>query len=203
MTVLIAQNTKDKIILGADAGIFMGNHKFHCSNHRIQQKIASVNDIVFSSAGSYSEQINFALFCQTRKPERNDQLGIQRFFIDFGKWLKEQNIEVDGKVDNHYFLVFEKKLFHYRNNAVQEILEDDFATDGAGFREAYMAMHLGKSVKEAIDLTVQMNVWTSGEAQVVEINKTEPNFKDKDYWGAKPEPNICDTGGIQEKAIAI
>ena len=57
-------------------------------------------------------KINFALFCQTRKPERNDQLGIQRFFIDFGKWLKEQNIEVDGKVDNHYFLVFEKKLFN-------------------------------------------------------------------------------------------
>ena len=82
-------------------------------------------------------------------------------------------------------------------------IEDDIANDGAGFREDYMAMNLGKSVKETIDLTVQMNVWTSGEAQIVEINKTEPNFKDKDYWGAKPEPNICDTGGIQEKAIAI
>jgi len=171
MTVLIAQNTKDKIILGADTGVFMGNHKFHCSAHRIQQKIEQVNDIVFSSAGFYSEQINFALFCQTRKPERNDQLGMQRFFVDFGKWLKEQNIEPNGKVDNHYFLVFEKKLFHYQSGAVQEILENDFATDGAGFKEAYMAMHLGKSVKEAIDVTVQMNVWTSGEAQIVEILK--------------------------------
>ena len=34
-----------------------------------------------------------------------------------------------------------------------------------------MAMYLGKSVKEAIDLTVQMNIWTSGEAQIVEIDK--------------------------------
>ncbi len=171
MTVLIAQNTKDKIILGADTGLFRGgDNKFHCGNHQIQQKIASVNNIVFSSTGRQSEQINFALFAQTRKPERSDQLGIQRFFVDFGKWLKEQNIEKDGTICNHYFIVFEKKLFHY-NGAVQEILENDFATSGAGFNEAYMAMYLGKSVKEAIDLTVQMNVWTSGEAQIVEIDK--------------------------------
>jgi ATP-dependent protease HslVU (ClpYQ) peptidase subunit len=173
MTVLIAQNTKDKIILGADAGVFFGDNKIHLNNHKIQQKIVSVNDVVFSSTGYYFEQVSFALFCQTRKPERSDQLGIQRFFVDFGKWLKEQNIEVNGKVNNNYFLVFEKKLFHYEYNAVQEILEGDFATDGAGLREAYMAMYLGKSVKEAIDLTIQMNVWASGEAQIVEINKNK------------------------------
>jgi len=164
---------------------------------QIQKKIVQVNDIVFSSAGSYSEQINFALFCQTRKPERNDQLGIQRFFIDFGKWLKEQNIEINGQINNHYFLVFEKRLFHYQHNAVQEILEDDFATDGAGFREAYMAMHLGKSVKEAIDLTVEMNVWTSGEAQIVEINKLNQYIKSEN----ENRPNIPSTNIIKKDGI--
>lgn len=172
MTVLIAQNTKDKIILGADTGIFFGDyHKIHLTNHKSRLKIMSVNDITYCGTGSVAEIINFGLFCQTRKPERSDQLGIQRFFIDFGKWLKDQNIEKNGIVNNHYFIVFEKKLFHYQGGAVQEILENDFATDGAGFKEAYMAMYLGKSVKEAIDLTVQMNVWTSGEAQIVEIDK--------------------------------
>jgi ATP-dependent protease HslVU (ClpYQ) peptidase subunit len=172
MTVLIAQNTKDKIILGADTGIFYGHyHKVHLTDHKGRLKIMSVNDIIYSGTGSVAEIINFGLFCQTRKPERSDQLGIQRFFIDFGKWLREQNIEANGKVVNNYFLVFEKKLFHYNSNAVQEILEDDFATDGAGLKEAYMAMYLGKSVKEAIDLTVKMNIWTSGEAQIIEINK--------------------------------
>lgn len=172
MTVLIAQNTKDKIILGADTGTFyLNSHKVHLTNHRGRLKIMSVNDIIYSGTGSVAEIINFGLFCQTRKPERSDQLGIQRFFIDFGKWLREQNIEANGKVVNNYFLVFEKKLFHYNSNAVQEILEDDFATDGAGLKEAYMAMYLGKTVKEAIDLTVEMNIWTSGEAQIIEINK--------------------------------
>lgn len=173
MTVLIAQNTKDKIILGADTGCFYVNSgsKIHLDNHKNRLKIMQVNDIVYAGTGLVSEIINFGLFCQTRKPERNDQLGIQRFFIDFGKWIRDQNIEPNGKVNNHYFLVFEKKLFHFEDGAVDEILEDDFATAGAGHREAYMAMYLGKSVEESINLTIEMNVWASGKAQIVEIEK--------------------------------
>ena len=100
MTVLVAQNTKDKIILGADTGCFYGvsGSKFHLDNHKGRLKIMQVNDVVYAGTGLVSEIINFGLFCQTRKPERNDQLGIQRFFIDFSKWLKDQNIEFNGKV---------------------------------------------------------------------------------------------------------
>ena len=129
MTILIEQKTKDKIILGADTGCFYGNSgfKFHIDNHKGQFKIMQVNDIVYTGTGSLSEIINFGLFCRTKKPERSDQLGIQRFFIDFGKWLKEQNIEPNGTVKNHYFVVFEKRLFHFEECAVSEILEDDFA----------------------------------------------------------------------------
>ncbi len=35
--------------------------------------------------------------------------------------------------------------------------------------------------------------------QEMTLFDTEPNFKDKDYWGAKPEANICDRCGIQKK----
>jgi hypothetical protein len=47
--------------------------------------------------------------------------------------------------------------------------------------------------------------------QEMTLFDTEPNFKDKDYWkdywgskpkspiNTRPEPNICDTGGIQKK----
>jgi hypothetical protein len=34
-----------------------------------------------------------------------------------------------------------------------------------------MAMYLGKSVEESINLTIEMNVWASGKAQIVEIEK--------------------------------
>jgi hypothetical protein len=172
MTVLIAQNLKGKIILAADSGAFYGSyHKIDITNHKGIRKIMSINDITYSSTGAVSELTNFGLFCQTRKPESANPLGIQRFFVDFGKWLKDQGIKEISQVGNNYYLVFEKKLFSFNSGAVSEIFEDDYATDGAGFKEAYMAMYLGKTPKEAIDLTVKMNIWTSGEAQIVEITK--------------------------------
>jgi hypothetical protein len=172
MTVLVAKHEKDKIILGADTGTFYGDyHKVHLTNHKGRLKIMSVNDIVFSACGTVSESINFGLFCQTRKPESSTILGIQRFFVDFGKWLKDQGIKERIEIENNYFIVFCSKLFSFRNGATSEIVENDYATDGAGFKESYMALFLGKTVKEAIDLTVQMNIWTSGDAQIVEIEK--------------------------------
>ena len=45
MTVLIAQHTKDKIILGADTGTFYGNyHKIHLNNHKGRMKIVEINN---------------------------------------------------------------------------------------------------------------------------------------------------------------
>jgi hypothetical protein len=175
MTVLVAQNTKDKIILAADSGAFYGDyHKVHLHNHKGRLKIAEVNNIFYASTGLVAEINNFRLFCSSKKPETPNEVGIQRFFVDFAKFLKEMNLRCDNPhsiIDNSYFLVYEKRLFHYQCGGVQEILEGDFATDGAGFKEAYMAMYLGKTPKEAIDLTIEMNVWTSGKAQIVEIGK--------------------------------
>ena len=171
MTVLVAQKTKDKIILGADSGKFYGEyHVVNLGRHLGRRKITTVNNITYCGTGAVPEIVNFGLFCQTRKPESSNVLSIQRFFLDFGKWLRENNICPEGKVKCNYFIVFEKNLFHFNFGAVEEIVEGDFATDGAGFKEAYTAMYLGKSVKEAIEITVEMNIWASGPAQVVEIS---------------------------------
>lgn len=178
MTVLIAKHEKDQIILGADTGTFYGNyHKTHLTDHLGRKKIETVNDMTFSSTGTVAEVLNFSLFCQTRKPESADPLSIQRFFVNFGKYLRDEGIKTEAKVDNNYFLVFKDKLFSYAWGATSEIVEGDYATAGAGFKESYMALFLGKTVKQAIELTVKMNIWTSGEAQVVKIAKGNLNKK--------------------------
>lgn len=175
MTVIVAQNTKDKIILAADTGSFYGSsgHKRHLENHIGRLKICTANDITYASTGSVAEINNFRLFCSSKKPESSTELGMQRFFVDFGTFRKNMNLNQgdNALVANYYFIVYEKKLFHFQAGGVAEIFEGDFATDGAGYRESYMAMHLGKSPKEAVDLTIEMNIWTSGKTQVVEIKK--------------------------------
>jgi len=169
MTILIAKNTKDKIILGADTCAFQDYFKKRLDKKNMPLKILSENGMTFSSTGSYSESINFSLFCSTRKPESSKILSIQRFFLDFQKFLKENCFS--ERIENNYFFVFEKKLFHYAFSSVREITEDNYECDGAGYKEAEMAMFLGKDVKEAIEITIEFNVWTSGEVQIVEILK--------------------------------
>lgn len=170
MTVLVAVNEKNKIILGADSGAFHGDyHVKDLSKHKGRRKITTINDITFSSTGKVSEVCNFGLFCSTRKPEDATEIAIQRFFVDFGKFIKNMNL--GEKVKNNYFIVFKQKLFHYSYGGVEQICEGDFETDGAGFKESYMALHLGKSVKQAIQLTIDMNCWAAGAIQIVEIEK--------------------------------
>jgi len=190
MTVLIAQRTKDRIILGADTGVFQGDHVTNLANHRGHLKIMTINDITYSACGYQAESVNFGLFCQTRKPENSDQMGMQRFFNDFGKWLKD-NGPGKEKIENNYFIVFEKRLFHYCHGATMEILEGDFRTDGAGYAAAYMAIHLGKSVKEAIKATIEIHLYARGEPQIVEIMLTNtPESKAPPPIKKPPQP-IC------------
>ena len=172
MTVIIAQNLKDKIVLSADSSVFQGHNKYHSNNHINWRKIRQVNGITFSSCGLLKDIINFELYCSTRKPESNTALSMQRFFVDFKKWLNENKLITDNdSLNSNFFVVYDGMLFHYMEGAIYEIIKGEFQTDGAGKCESYMAMYLGKTPKEAVELTIKMNVWTSGETQIVEINK--------------------------------
>ena len=172
MTVLVAQNLKDKIILASDTGVFQGINKTHHANHKNLGKIRNINSIIFSGCGYLKDTINFELFCSLRKPESDSVLSIQRFFVDFNKWLIENNLlKNNEKIDSNFFICYNKKLFHYLEECVYEIPENEFQTDGAGKFEAYMAMFLGKTPKEAIKATIEMNIWTSGEIQEIIIKK--------------------------------
>lgn len=171
MTVLIAQNLKDEIIFAADSCAFTGQTKRHAAKHSNWKKIKQVNGIVFSTCGYMRDCINFQLFCSIRKPESNTVLAIQRFFMEFKNWLSENKIGVNKELVSNFFISYRNKVFHYVDGAVCEIEEGEFQVDGAGLSEAYMAMYLGKSPQEAVELTVRMNVWTGGEAQVVRLKK--------------------------------
>lgn len=174
MTVLIAKNEHDKIILAADTMAFHGYMTKDLAHHKGIMKIMLINGMHYSSCGKVSEIHNFRLFCSSRKPETSNVISIQKFFVDFSKYLKELNLSSkaeENAIRNNYFLVFEKKLFHFCYGGTEEIFVGDYATDGFGHKEAYMAMRLGKSPVDAIKATIELNVWAGGEPQVVEIEK--------------------------------
>lgn len=164
MTVLAVKNYKDRIELAADSGVFNGWWK---EENFI--KIVEINNMIFMSAGSVSEQNLLELFCVTRKPESNQKLDILRFFSEFRNWqIKEFSIKFeDGDIiKNEYFFYFDHKIFKIGHTfTISEILEGEFSSEGAGRQEAKTALYLGHSPKEAVDICVKLNVWTAGKTQ--------------------------------------
>jgi len=151
MTVLIALHTRDKIILGA-------------YTESLTRAIRTINDITYSSYGSESEAVHFESFCQTNKPEHSDQIGIQRFFNNFYKWLDEGHTVLRTKTN--YFIVFEERLFHYCDGATVEILAGDFRIDGAGLTFSWLTVNSLKSVQEA-------HLHAPGAHEMVELTKSQ------------------------------
>lgn len=173
MTVLIAKNEKDKIILGADTGEFQGHHKKDMADKK-ESKIVTVNAIVFSSTGYVAEQSLFRLYCDSHSPESNTEMSILRFFYDFGRW-KNDITKSSEPINNNYFFCYKGKLFWFNGGCVKQVPEGCFETDGCGCSEAYMAMRLtGGDVKKSISETIEMNCFVSGRVDIFEI--------DKDYY---------------------
>jgi len=169
MTVIIAQNNKDNIIIASDSGLYRGYSKIHGGeNHQKLSKNKQVNGITIASTGYKADSLNFDVFVETRKPESNSLLSMQRYFVDFRKWLSDQSLEFKG---TNFFLCYKNKLYHYMEEAVYEILENEYQCDGAGSVEAYTAMYLGKTPKQAVKIASELNIYVSGEVIEFKIDK--------------------------------
>lgn len=171
MTVLIAYKDKEKIILGADKGVFYGDTGFKSNNY---DKIVNINDIIIAYTGKVAIFNFLKLFISTKKPEMANEIGMTRFCLDFYKFcsddLKISTAYNDIYNESSFFIVYQKKLFVYRFGAVSEI-KCGFETLGAGFREARTAMSLlNNDVRKSIKKTIEMNIYTSGEVDILEID---------------------------------
>lgn len=169
MTVIIAQNNKDNIIIASDSGLYRGHSKTHGGeSHQKLSKTQQINGMTIASTGYLSDFLNLIVFAETRKPESDSLISIQRYFVDFNKWLSDQKLEFKG---TNFFLCYKNKLYHCMEGAVYEILEGEYQCDGAGHVEAYTAMHLGKTPKQAVKISSELNIYVSGEVIEFKIDK--------------------------------
>ena len=178
MTVLAVKNYKDRIEIATDSGVFYGESGFKENN---SIKIIEVNKIIFSSTGFVSEKNFLELYCSTRTPESNKKLDILRFFSNFRKWQISEfsvNFEKTEIIKNNFFFYFNGKIYKITSNlTIEEIKEGEFDSGGAGYREAKTALYLGKTPREAVEVTLKVNAWTSGKVQEKIIYKNNKEKK--------------------------
>ncbi len=175
MTVLALKHYEDRIEIAADSGLFYGDSGMKENN--VIKILHPQDDIHFAASGSLSELNLFELYSMTRKPEINTRHGILKYFGDFLKWKKDLTDKFDQ--ENSYFFIFEETPYQIcRVLDIQNIKVGEFKTLGFGMQEARCAMHLGRSPKEAVELCLELNCYTSGPIQCHTL------FKDN-YEGTK------------------
>ena len=172
VTVLACKNYKDRIEISADSGVFWGLSG-HKENNLI--KIHEINSIIFASTGWVSESNLFNIFCATQKPAGIKEIEILNFFVVFREWQQNKlKIIFESKevIKNDYIFVFEYELYIVNSNlTIRRILVGEFDAIGAGMVEAKTALYLGKKPKEAVEVCLKLNCFTSGIIQEKIIKK--------------------------------
>lgn len=183
MTILVAYQNKDKIILGADRAGFRGPH-YKVPNVQKIHKLTGDNFYV-AWCGSASEMHSFLDWSKTNLPKSNDSDEIRIYWLKFIKY--EQHItnnhnKANFTIQSACFLVFENKLFvcdaDLANPGTQE-----YTGLGAGWHDAEVAMRVLNKMKQqkgvefepkeiielTLEITAETNHWTGEGHDIVEI----------------------------------
>jgi ATP-dependent protease HslVU (ClpYQ) peptidase subunit len=163
MSVVAVKVTKNKITIGADSILVSG----WTQEKDKLAKLTEVNDMVVGTAGSAQEGGLFTVFCKTRKPREASVEGMIEFMSEFQDWMNKKIGEV--KINNHYILVFEGKVFLMEGFYIKEVT--DYTAIGAGMDFALAALYLGNSVKESIKAACHLSVLCEEPINIFEIEK--------------------------------
>lgn len=165
MSVVAVKVYKNRIVIGADSFISFG---YYTQRKDEGAKIFKQNNMVVGCVGYAKDMTLFKLYCRDRKPARNDEEAIIDFMAEFIKWAKA--IDKDYKCRSSFMIVYQKKAWLVDDSFyLNEITT--FQAMGAGQDMAQTAMHLGRSVKEAIAVACEISIYCEKPVVTFEVRR--------------------------------
>lgn len=150
MSVVCAKVYDDKIVMAADSQVTWGSH---VKNNIGFSKIREINGMIIGAVGNCDEASLIYQYTKTHKPEEANEKDVLDFIAEFAKWKKDY--DGDNNIRNNYLFAFNGHLFYIEGILVSEIY--DFASIGSGFYFGLTALFLGKSPKEAVEVTCKLD----------------------------------------------
>lgn len=170
MSVVAVKNYKDKIVIGADSfvGIAWGMQK-----KEKMAKLACVNkNIVIGTVGYTKDHFLLKTFASAVQLKNNTEDGVLDYMGQYHKWVKDKMNQLDVKIDDsHHILIFKNKVYEFNNYDIFEIKEGEGRAIGAGLYFAQTALHLGKTVKEGIEVACELSIYCEKPVNIIEIKK--------------------------------
>lgn len=178
MSVIAVRKYKDKIIMASDIQVSWGKQKYTDTNNQMYLNPAKLwqhNGITVGSAGHVSTGTLFRIFTKTHKPGSATIEGIIDFLVEFTDWAKKK--DSNFKLENHFLIVFENKIYQCIEYDVQEVVE--YNAVGSGMFLAIGAMYKGSDPEEAVDVAKQFDMFCSGKTDILIIPLEENEGKSK------------------------
>lgn len=160
MTIIVAKKEKNEIIISSDSQVSWGRNKTLDGN-----KIFEVNGLFFATSGLLSESNLLKNFSQTHKPKYANEDAVLEFFAEFAEY--KQKFVSTKELENHNFLVFEKRIFSIIEIDVKEI--ETFSALGSGMFLALGALELGATTEKAVDVAKKYDLYCGGETKTIKI----------------------------------
>lgn len=178
MSVIAVRKYEDRIVMASDLQTSWGDSKLVDVKNQMYldpAKIWQHNGVTVGSAGHVSGSTLFRVFTKTHRPGASTIEGLIDFLVEFTDWAKKKDSAF--KLENHFLIVFEKKMYQCIDYDVQEIPE--YNAVGSGMFLALGAMYKGSDPEEAIEVAKQFDLFCSGKTDVIIISLDEEEKEEK------------------------
>lgn len=147
MSVIAVKKYKDKIVIASDSQTTFGENKEIKEN---TTKLVKINENLIVGSSGYSRTILlFEMFCETNQFKSSDKMEILRFFNAFEVWLSQNTVGCSIK-QNSFFLIANKKVFHFNDYYLEEV--KNFDAIGSGGDKALAILSYLNLTKQETDL---------------------------------------------------
>ena len=169
MTTIVAKKENGYIHLCADTRVTYDYERIdsNVGGCKLEKLVKINNEFYIASCGESSLSIYGELFARTTLPESIDIKHIIEYMFKFRQYYKSMT---DLKeIRGNGFIIFKDKIFQifYDSNEVFEM--EDFVACGSGRYYAIAALHLGKSAKEAVELSCKLDAFSELPIQEYKI----------------------------------
>ena len=155
MSCVAVRVTEKEIQFAADSIVVMGWTKVNTP--KTQPKLDKVNGMIIGGCGDFSEIGLLLQFAETHKPDDNSLRAMRQFFSEFGDW--KQKFGEKFLCENAYIIGYEGKCYSLVGTCLEEV--KDYRAIGAGMDYALAALYLGKSAKQAVQVSCALSCYVA------------------------------------------
>ncbi|MGH3770063.1 MAG: hypothetical protein ACRDRW_01450 [Pseudonocardiaceae bacterium] len=162
MTVIAGKVEKDKIVMGSDGQRTWG---WHAKEVLQDGKLIVLPDIIVGGAGYGSHSNHMTVYLASHKPQSSEKRDILQFFVEFNQWCAK--MIKDFESHNCWLIAYDGRLISVTYDL--SVSYHDFWAVGSGWEYARTALHLGKTVEEAIAVACELTVFCAPPISIHEL----------------------------------